>query len=233
MSRWHRTMPRVAVLPLGIGAALLLALGGCGDVNANAKRDTQTLTVESAPASPEQAHTTVAKAAEIKNSHSSQKSILQDDDNLLYASPAHVIKTLHKLKSLGVDVVKVSLIWWIIAPDAQSTHHPTFDASDPAAYPPGGWARYDLLAEQTHKLGMKLFLQFVPCKNPVRLGRGQEQCSRPGESTRPDAQPQVVHRVRPRRRRTLRRPLHGRRRATRSPRSRGGATGTSPTGAAG
>src|SRR4051812_16014359 len=124
MSRWHRILPLGAVLPLGVGAALALALTGQQDA-------------------------TPARAS----SHTAEKSILQDDDQLLYASPSHVVKTLHKLRGLGVDVVKVSMVWWIIAPDANSTHKPKFDARNPKAYPPGGWARYDLLARETHKLG--------------------------------------------------------------------------------
>ncbi|MFL5824601.1 MAG: hypothetical protein ACJ764_14305 [Solirubrobacteraceae bacterium] len=102
----------------------------------------------------------------VSGHRSTQQSILQDDNQLLYSPPAHVVKTLHKLKALGVDVVKVSMVWRIIAPDATSTHKPNFDATNPTAYPPGVWNRYDLLAETTHKLGMKLFLQFA-AKDPV------------------------------------------------------------------
>jgi hypothetical protein len=95
-------------------------------------------------------------------SRSAQQSILEDDDQLIYSPPAHVVRTLHQLKALGVDVVKVSLVWPIIAPDSTSAQRPTFDATDPAAYPAAGWARYDLLAEETHSLGMRMFFQFAP-----------------------------------------------------------------------
>jgi hypothetical protein len=138
--RWHRILPLGAVLPLGVGAALAFALAG--------------------------QQSAVPARASRASSQPAEQSILQDDDQLLYSPPAHVVRTLHQLKGLGVDVVKVSMVWWIIAPDANSTHKPTFDATNPAAYPPGGWARYDLLAQETHKLGMRLFLQFAP-KNPA------------------------------------------------------------------
>jgi hypothetical protein len=97
-----------------------------------------------------------------RGSPSAQQSILEDDGQLLYSPPAHVVAALHQLKGLGVDVVKVSLVWRIIAPDSTSTHKPNFDATNPAAYPPAGWSRYDLLAEATHNLGMRLFFQFAP-----------------------------------------------------------------------
>ena len=48
--------------------------------------------------------------------------------------------TLDQLKALGVDRVHVSLPWGSIAPDPQSHTRPTFDATDPAAYPAGVWA---------------------------------------------------------------------------------------------
>ncbi len=51
------------------------------------------------------------------------------------------------MASLGVDWVKISMIWGIVAPGSQSTQRPTFDASDPGAYSPAAWARYDLLVQ--------------------------------------------------------------------------------------
>ena len=59
-------------------------------------------------------------------------------------------QVLRQLKGLGVDVVKVSMVWRILAPDATSSHKPNFNATNPAAYPAGVWNRYDLLAETTH-----------------------------------------------------------------------------------
>src|SRR5205085_4929335 len=64
-----------------------------------------------------------------------------EEDGQVLAQPR---RTLQTLRSLGVDVVRLNVKWASIAPDAGSRTPPTdFDASDPAAYPPGNWARFD------------------------------------------------------------------------------------------
>ncbi|MDQ6842325.1 MAG: hypothetical protein M3025_07890, partial [Actinomycetota bacterium] len=44
----------------------------------------------------------------------SQEMILQDDQALVYSSPGQVISTLKNLKRLGVDRVRVSVVWSLI-----------------------------------------------------------------------------------------------------------------------
>jgi hypothetical protein len=90
-----------------------------------------------------------------------QLSMLMDDDQLIYASPQHMVRTLQTLSSLGVDVVKVSVVWQLVAPDANSTQRPNFDATDPAAYPPGAWSRWDTLVETAQRLGMKVYFLVI------------------------------------------------------------------------
>jgi hypothetical protein len=72
-----------------------------------------------------------------------QESMLQDDNLLLYSSPATVGATLDTLKALGVDRVRLTIKWSAIAPSPTATTRPAFDAKDPAAYPAGAWDRYD------------------------------------------------------------------------------------------
>ena len=92
---------------------------------------------------------------------SNQVSMLLDDDQLIYTSTKHMLQTLQTLHSLGVDVVKVSVVWQLIAPNASSTHRPNFDATDPAAYPPGAWSRWDMLVETAQQLGMKVYFLVI------------------------------------------------------------------------
>lgn len=93
---------------------------------------------------------------------SDQQSVLQDDAQLLYGSPQHQFATMEQLKSIGVGVVKVSLIWSLLAPQPNAAHKPNFDAGNPAAYPSGTWTRYDYLVEEAHYLGLRVYFQFVP-----------------------------------------------------------------------
>lgn len=90
------------------------------------------------------------------------QSILQDDDLLLYTPPREQYQTLRRIKALGVDTVKVALIWWIVAPASSGSRRPQFDASNPDAYPRWNWNRYDLLVEEAHYLGLRVYFQIDP-----------------------------------------------------------------------
>ena len=72
------------------------------------------------------------------------ESMFQDDQLLIYSTTATVTRTLDQLAALGVDRLRLTILWSAIAPDpAASTPPPHFDAGRPAAYPPAAWAPYD------------------------------------------------------------------------------------------
>jgi hypothetical protein len=91
-----------------------------------------------------------------------QESIMMDDTQLIYAPPAHVADTLRQIASLGVDRIKVSLVWSLVAPNVTSRQRPAFDATNPAAYPDSAWARYDTVVRYASQLGIKVYFQFSP-----------------------------------------------------------------------
>ncbi len=75
------------------------------------------------------------------------ESIFQDDQVLLYEPTPVLVKSLDTLKSLGVDRLRVTVLWRTIAPDAGSATAPAgFVGSDPSNYPAAGFALYDRLA---------------------------------------------------------------------------------------
>ena len=80
------------------------------------------------------------------------ESLFQDDDHLIYASTPVVSQTLDQLRALGVDRVRLTVLWAAIAPQPRSSAPPAhFDARNPAAYPAQAWIPYDrvvLLARQ-------------------------------------------------------------------------------------
>jgi hypothetical protein len=76
------------------------------------------------------------------------ESMFQDDRELIYSSTPTVAHTLDVLRSLGVDRLRLTILWAAIAPAALSATRPAgFDAADPAAYPPSAWAPYDRVLE--------------------------------------------------------------------------------------
>ncbi|HEY1592682.1 MAG TPA: hypothetical protein VGF81_12880 [Solirubrobacteraceae bacterium] len=93
---------------------------------------------------------------------STQQTSLLDDDQLIYVPTQHMLQTLTTLHTLGVDTVKVSLVWQLIAPNANSTKRPAnFDATNPADYPPGAWSRWDTLVDVAHELGMNVYFLVI------------------------------------------------------------------------
>jgi hypothetical protein len=85
-----------------------------------------------------------------------QESMFQDDPMLVYGSEEQVNTTLDTLRRFGVDRIRVGVYWSIVAPANDQTARPSFDATDPAAYPQELWAPYDRLvrAARAHGIGL-------------------------------------------------------------------------------
>src|SRR3954447_439399 len=66
-----------------------------------------------------------------------QQSLFEDETSLLYSGPDRRNQTLDELRDLGVDVIRANVIWNRYAPSPTSKTKPSFDATDPNAYPLG------------------------------------------------------------------------------------------------
>jgi hypothetical protein len=96
---------------------------------------------------------TVTSGGSTKPRHGEPVAMLQEYVNLL-SRPG---PTLQTLRSLGVDVVRIQMVWGMIAPDPSSRTPPAgFNASDPAAYPATNWAPYDAVVRDAAASGVKL-----------------------------------------------------------------------------
>jgi hypothetical protein len=83
------------------------------------------------------------------------ESMLQDDRELIYSRGPTVTRTLDQLRSLGVDRLRLTILWAAIAPRSQSSVRPAgFDAADPAAYPASAWAPYDRVLRMARARGI-------------------------------------------------------------------------------
>jgi hypothetical protein len=81
----------------------------------------------------------------------SQLSVMMDDDNLLYSGDDTRDRTLTRMKELGADEVRVTVLWSVIAHNAQKgkarqRRFRKLGADNPKAYPQLNWDRYDRLA---------------------------------------------------------------------------------------
>jgi hypothetical protein len=80
---------------------------------------------------------------------------VEDDALFLYGSPE---ATAAQLKSLGVDRVRLTAGWAVIAPAPHSAIRPPFDAGDPSAYPEEAWTRLDRAVAAIVGQGMKAMI---------------------------------------------------------------------------
>src|SRR4051812_9495887 len=70
--------------------------------------------------------------------------IMQDDATFIYgASSEAVTKSMERAKQLGVDRIRLTAGWSVLAPEADEDQKPSFDPSDPDAYTQNGCKHYD------------------------------------------------------------------------------------------
>ena len=102
-----------------------------------------------------------------------QLSVMMDDDNLVYRSPRTSDRTLDTMAKLGVDTVRVTVLWKVGAERARSSkakdrRFRRLGADDPKAYPKGNWDRYDHLVRSAGARGIGVYFNVT--------GPGPEWC---------------------------------------------------------
>ena len=90
-----------------------------------------------------------------------QESTFQDDPRLVYGDAATQDATLDTLRDFGVDRIRVSVFWRVLAPANDQLQKPDFDATDPAGYPAKVWDRYDHLIQAAQARGINVNLNFT------------------------------------------------------------------------
>jgi hypothetical protein len=84
----------------------------------------------------------------------SEESSLQDN-RVLLSNKTTVDNALAQLRSLGVQRLRISIVWGRIAPSFNSRTLPRhFNATDPGAYAAKGWAPYDQIDREAAKYGI-------------------------------------------------------------------------------
>jgi hypothetical protein len=93
-----------------------------------------------------------------------QQSMMMDDDLLLYRGDAVRDQTLKRMKGVGVDVVRVTVLWSTAAEKARSTpqRRKRFDARKSSTYPKTNWDKYDRLVRAGQTLGIQIYFNITP-----------------------------------------------------------------------
>ena len=63
---------------------------------------------------------------------------------------------MQEFRQLGANTVRVVVPWANIAPGPTATKKPSFNATDPNAYPAADWAPFDAVVEAAHQYGIKV-----------------------------------------------------------------------------
>lgn len=93
-----------------------------------------------------------------------QQSMMMDDDLLLYRGDDVRDQTLKRMKNVGVDVVRVTVLWSVAAENARSTpqRRKRFDARRSSTYPRTNWDKYDRLVRAGQTLGIQIYFNITP-----------------------------------------------------------------------
>jgi hypothetical protein len=83
-----------------------------------------------------------------------QESIFMDDDRLIHSTPHSIDRTMALLADMGVDRVRLSVIWANIAPEEEAPDDPT----DPAEYDPGRLDPLDVAVTTARRHGIEVLL---------------------------------------------------------------------------
>ena len=86
-----------------------------------------------------------------------QEAMFQDDDALIYTTDAKRQAHLDELQKLGVDRIRITVLWRAIAPARRPKG---FDATDPASYGPV-WGNYDALIFEAAQRGIGVNLDLT------------------------------------------------------------------------
>ena len=107
------------------------------------------------------------------SANTSQISLMQDDDLLLYRGPDVQASTMERMYGLGVDQVRINMIWRnVVGKGARKVKR---SPTNPASYPAGNWDPYDALMRLAAQYGMGVHVtvtgpvpDFAEGKNPPR-----------------------------------------------------------------
>jgi hypothetical protein len=98
----------------------------------------------------------------VARANSDLLSFMMDDDQLVYRDDATRDRALKRMAALGVDYVRVTVLWSVVADGARAT--PKLDkrfrklgADNPKAYPRLNWDRYDRLVRAAHTLHIGVY----------------------------------------------------------------------------
>lgn len=85
-------------------------------------------------------------------------SVMQDDNQLAYGTPKQRRAALDRMKGMGVEAVRVTMLWKALAPANTARKKPKgFNGADPGDYPVAHWDNYDDLVLAARDRGIIVY----------------------------------------------------------------------------
>lgn len=84
-------------------------------------------------------------------------SVMQDDNMLIYSNASNRTVALNRMKAMGVDAVRVSVLWSAVAPRKKPRN-----GADPKAYRAANWDKYDDLVRAAQRYGIGVYFDVTP-----------------------------------------------------------------------
>src|SRR3954454_6404470 len=116
-----------------------------------------------------------ALAPAAAHASAAQLSIMQDDDQLVYRDDATRDKALRQMKALGVDVVRVTVLWRNVAARVTKSDARRKDMSNPRSYGVRTWNRYDNLVRSAQQLGIGVYFSVTGPAPAYAHGEGPKK----------------------------------------------------------
>lgn len=98
---------------------------------------------------------TVAAASPASAGAQAPQTVIQDDALFLHGDDATIREGLRQVRQLGIERVRLTAGWSVIAPQPTLTSVPAGDLGDPAAYPAGAWHNLDRAVRLTVEAGLR------------------------------------------------------------------------------
>jgi hypothetical protein len=122
----------------------------------------------------------VLRAAPPAHASQSQMSLMMDDNQLLYSGNGARVAALQTMKSLGVVMVRATLLWSVVAHGTKNpaTHH-RFNPANPADYPKNAWLNYDQLVVDAKAVGIQVYFDVTGPGPSWAMGKTTDPTEKP------------------------------------------------------
>ena len=99
---------------------------------------------------------TLLLPAAVAQASSRQFTTVEAPSELLFSGAPDA--ALDQIRDLGASAIRLQMSWSLVAPNPAAKRAPSFNQTDPNAYPAANWARFDAAIDGARARGLKVYL---------------------------------------------------------------------------